>query len=523
MERDPSEARRVAVVVVHGVADQRPGETARSVVELLVASAPATTAYEAKATDSFILSVEPLRPAVESARQSPPTPNGEARPFFKAVVQSARSDFQRPGWEAPATVAAARSQANVAAPTLEVPADRGLAATNYLLGKYIENGAATEAFDSTCIELERSAGGSRERVDVYEMYWADLSRLSGAIPRIVTELFTMVFRLSKLGRETVDEARLQLRGADGKAPASWRWLAGTQIALDWAFVNGLAALFAQLGLLGLVIVGLGFAALSERGVGRAVGVVALVFGALWFAYRRRDALQRWLVPLGLIAAAIAMLAVRASAPWIVAALFLALLTLGYNAALRIADDRFPLTRVVGLAFWAAVLALMLGAAVWRVSLLHEPASLVTWVQAALFGTEAVLYGIKIWWILAAPLFIAWLVSGVFAARHGGYSGTGSVGTGRIGFFVSLGAFVMLTMATWALVSTLPSLPRLAHGTARLSRRWWALSLRIRLRRPSSFSLPATKTAPRSSRSSRRCCCCWWPTSSPSSCPASSPS
>ena len=454
MERDPSEARRVAVVVVHGVADQRPGETARSVAELLVASPPAATAYEARATDSFILSVEPLPPAIEATRQSPPTPSGESRPFFKAVAQSARSDFQRPGWEAPATIAAARSQASAAAPRSEPLADRGLAATNYLLGKYIENGAATEAFDSTCIVLERSAGGSRERIDVYEMYWADLSRLSGAIPRIVTELFTMVFRLSKLGRETVDEARLQLRGADGKPPASWRWLAGTQIALDWAFVNGLAALFAQLGLLGLVIVGLGFAALSERSTGRAVGVAALVFGALWFGYRRRDALQRWLVPLGLVAAAIAMLAVRASAPWIVAAFFLTLLTLAYNAALRVADDRFPLTRVVGLAFWSAVLVLMLAAALWRVGPLHEPASLITWVQAALFGTEAVLYGIKIWWILAAPLFIAWLVSGVFAARHGAYTGAGSVGTGRIGFFVSLGAFVMLTMAAWALVSTL---------------------------------------------------------------------
>jgi hypothetical protein len=469
MEREPVDPRRVAVVVVHGVADQVAGETARSVAELLVASAPHGAAYEARATDSFVLAVDPLRPATAAPRESPPTPTGKTRPLFKAFVQSARSDFQRPGWEAPATRAQAQSQANAAgpgpktrpgfakaaaAPTAAAPDDRGIAATNYLLGKYIENGAAPEAFDSTCIELERTAAGGRERVDVYEMYWADLSRLSGAIPRIVTELFTMVFRLSKLGRETVDEARLQLRGADGKAPASWRWLANTQIALDWAFVNGLAALFAQLGLLAIVVVAFGFAAPFEPVLGKVVGIAALFFGALWFAYRRRDTRQRWIAPLALVAAALVMLLLPASAFWILALLFLVLLTLGYDAALRVADDRFPLTRVVGLVFWGAVLALMLGAAVWRVGWHRESASLAIWVQTALLGTEVALYAIKAWWILAAPLFIAWFVSGVAAARQGGYQGAASVGTGRLGFFVSLGAFVMLTMASWALISNL---------------------------------------------------------------------
>ncbi len=454
MDKDPSQARRVAVIVVHGVADQVAGETARSVAELLVASPPATTAYEARATDSFVLAVDPLPPAVAATRDSPPTPSGESRPLFKAVVQSARSDFHRAGWEAPPTLAAARRRSSDSALQTDRADDRGLAATNYLLGKYIENGAATEAFDSTCIELERTAGGERERVDVYEMYWADLSRLSGAIPRIVTELFTMVFRLSKLGRETVDEARMQLSGADGKTPTSWRWFANTQIALDWAFVNGLAALFAQLGLLGWVIVVLGYASLSERMVGRGVGAAALVFGVLWFTWRRRDAKERWPAPLALAGIALVMLLLPASAPWLIALFFLSLLTLGYNAALRIAEDRFPLTRVVGLAFWSVVLVLLLGNAVWRVGVGHEAANLVTWVQAALFGTEIVLAAIKVWWILAAPLFIAWFVSGWFASRIGGYRGAASVGTGRIGFFVSLGAFVMLTMATWALFSNL---------------------------------------------------------------------
>jgi hypothetical protein len=453
MEKESSPARRVAVVVVHGVADQRPGETARAVADLLVAAAPGPVSYEANATQSFSLAVAPLPPAVASTRESAPTPSGKSRPLFKAVVQSARSDFQRPGWQAPPTLAAARrgraAKASIATAHAD---DRGLAATNYLLGKYIENGAPTEAFDGTCIELDRTAAGRRERVDVYEMYWADLSRLSGAIPRILTELFTMVFRLSKLGRETVDEARLELHGRDGRPRPAWKGLAFTQIALDWAFVNGLAALFAQLGLLAIIVMALGYAASFEATLGRVVGIAAFIFGALWFAYRRRDPIRRWIVPLLLACAGLTALLLPAAAPWIVALLFLVLLSLGYNAALHVADDRFPLTRLVGLVFWTAMLLIMIGAVLWRVGLLRESASLVTWVQAALLGAEVSLYAVRVWWVLAAPLFIAWFVCGVFAAREGGFQGAASVGTGRLGFFVSLGAFVMLTMASWALLS-----------------------------------------------------------------------
>ena len=53
----------VAVIVVHGVADQRAGETANSVVKLLISSKRSTkVAYEAKNCRSFTLKVDPLAP-----------------------------------------------------------------------------------------------------------------------------------------------------------------------------------------------------------------------------------------------------------------------------------------------------------------------------------------------------------------------------------------------------------------------------------------------------------------------------
>ena len=55
------------------------------------------------------------------------------------------------------------------------------------------------------------------------------------------------------------------------------------------------------------------------------------------------------------------------------------------------------------------------------------------------------------WIGLAPLLLLWIVSGLVAQR-GGYERSASVATGRLGMGVSLCAFVVVTMALWALLS-----------------------------------------------------------------------
>ena len=435
---------RVAVIVVHGVADQRAGETANSVVDLLVSSKLSTNvAYEATNCRSFTLNVDPLAPKAPNTRFDVPTPTSETRPLDKALAQSYRSDFHRTDSGIP--------RAATKAPL----ADRGLAVTNYLLSKYLDNGAVSEAYNSSCIELTRTApAGGPDRVDVYEMYWADLSRLSGAIPRIVTELFTMVFRLSKLGRETVVEASRHVQDAHGKQFTSWRWLAALQPALDWGFVNGLALLFAQLGMLALVIVPFGVLAPYQPVLRYVIGGAVLAFGLLWLLYRWRDAQSLKIAPASLVLIAAVMLAFEPSTFWILGLLWLGALSFGLAAALRVADERFPLSRLVGLTLWGLVLVLVVGHVLSTVGFDHGALfTLADWVRAAIYGIEQVLRAIKFWWISAALVFLVWFTCGVLAARHGGYEGSASVGTGRIGVFVSLGTFVMLTMAAWALIST----------------------------------------------------------------------
>jgi len=330
--------------------------------------------------------------------------------------------------------------------------DRGLAFTDYLLGKQRDNGGQQEAYRTTCIELDRSAAGATERVDVYEMYWADLSRLSGAIPRILTEFGTLIFRLSRLGRDTVDEARGQLRGTAG-APASWNALTFLQTAIDWLFVNVLAQLFFHLLLFGTAVLLLGFARpiVPEHRLHLGVAITLAVLGVLLLLYRRGGPWRSKALPVALLALAAASLLLPAAEVAVTGLVLVALVTAAYDAVLKVADERFTFVRVVGLALWTALLGAVL---VHRfASLGATGATLDAWRGAALYGTELVLAAIKGFWIGLAPVLLAWIVAGL-AAQRGGYERSASVATGRLGVGVSLCGFVVATMAVWALLSNL---------------------------------------------------------------------
>ena len=478
---------RIALIAVHGVADQKPGGTARALVELLVASPPedpSATApngaappqrvrYAAVSEERFEIPVDPLDPHGDSiAPRGDATPRGEDRPAFKAFLQSFRSDLQRADWRAADGAGAAWNERH--ATRHEDAADRGLATTSYLLTKHIDNGAQREAYETSRIGLEREAGGDRARIDVYEMYWADLSRLSGTVPRIVTELFTMVFRLSKLGRDTVDEALgpvTGVRNADqgGKGRAFLCWLVGwLQRGIDWLFANGLALLFLQLLLLTAMLAGFGLALTIDPILVHRVpcGALAIV-GVLWLAYRHRDGkVSTLLGPLAaIVAGAVPLLGWSEAQSWVTAALVLGGVTWLNETGLRVADDRFPFVRSVGRWLWVAtLLVVMAGAwhdldtAVPAPTTLHpnvgpERFALHAWMHGALFATEVVLAVVKVWWEVAGVLLVAWFVVGWMVASGRGYEAKASIATGRLGLAISLGTFLTMTMAGWALLTT----------------------------------------------------------------------
>src|SRR5678815_473322 len=89
------DSKGLALIVVHGVADQKPGDTARSLVELMVAGQPAGAAeYAAVARTDFVVAVEPLQPSAPTASRADATPRPKDRSLRKAWRQSRCSDLR---------------------------------------------------------------------------------------------------------------------------------------------------------------------------------------------------------------------------------------------------------------------------------------------------------------------------------------------------------------------------------------------------------------------------------------------
>jgi len=440
---------RIAVIAVHGVADQRQGDTARALADLLIGAAPSTE-YLQHGSEDIALHVAVLPPLTPAAGAA--AAQEQASPASGAFAQSHASDFHRHG-------GLHRAQAH------DGPADPGVAMSDFLLMKASHNGMPTESYATTRLDLQRvlhGADGSVERtqdVHVYEMYWADLSRLSGSLPRILTETFTMVFRLSQLARDTVRGAAEQFKTGAGPS-AHWQWLSRLQTLLDWGFSKGLALLTLQLLMIALVIVPLGLAAQGTDFLPAAhqVVMVALPLALLpAYLYKFRTTFLSMTAAVAVLGG-VGLLVWQAPAAWVVGLVWLTLLSAAYELVMRVCEKRFPFTRPVGWGQWAVVLAGMLLSAALAS---HAPPAglgqfggLHLWVFAALRSLELVLLATIAWWFLAGLTLSAWLVLGQALSWRSGFEGRASIATGRLGLIAPMGMFVILTMAAWALLSTL---------------------------------------------------------------------
>jgi hypothetical protein len=442
---------RVAVVVVHGVADQAAGDTARSVVDLLIATRPGGARYTMEGTAELALPVPPLQPHAEMVLQSKAAsvPTG-AMDKLKA---SCRSDL-------------ARSASRDGPPAADAATDPGITLTSALLRRHAD--AATEretpsdVYRSSMFQVRRKPekSSSEAGLDVFEMYWADLSRLSGSVPRIVSEVFTLIFRLARLGRETVAEAYAVFAREKGARGFGWKWVQRLQVGLDWVFVHFVAMLIFQLMLLAAMLLGLG--AMRELGPGQVLvaaciaGAAAIGF-AYWLAYK--GALMSWgrrfAVAGVAIAAALAFLWRQQTHAWIIFVTLVVLASVLHALVLRFAARRFNFLPAVPTAMWSLVLvavALSIGSQ-WRADpQALEGSALAGFIRGVVFAVELLLWGMKWLWVGFGIALGLWFVAGWLARGGGGYEAAASVSTGRLGLGAALAGFLMLTMVLWAALS-----------------------------------------------------------------------
>jgi hypothetical protein len=460
--------KRTAVIVVHGVADQARGETAAAVA-LQLAHARGGSVRRCE----WPIDVPRLQPASGFKRW-----HAQSLPerMSKSLRQSVRSDFLADDLGgkpvAGAKAAALPNSARGAPMPGQQPADEGVRYTDYLLAKArgVRSDDPPPVYQMPCFEVHGKGAG---RTDVFEMYWADLSRLSSNAPRVVTEFFTLLFHLSKLGADAVGLAA-KVNPSNGPLQA----LSFFQRSADWLFSRWLALLALQLVVCSLLALPRGVLAGGALGVLAAcvlalLGVVAAAVSVYRGKGSWRAAVWRCIVP-GVAAAVALFLFVGrqwpAGVPWVMAAWLLIVVAL-HDAVLRFCELRFKAVLGIGRLLLAATLAMVLSG-----GQLYGLQNWDGWARGVLVAVEGLLLGQVAVWMLITPAIVGMVIAGTLAVQHARARASDAsetvvrqaVVTGRVGLFLSMGIFLAFTMTAWTLLAgPLASLAERLYYTP-----WW---------------------------------------------------
>jgi hypothetical protein len=256
----------VAVLVVHGVADQQPGESARAIAGLLAQLNTADKPRYATFTEDT-LRIDVEAPAVSRA--------GTSETFYECVK----------------TLKGAAPVPHTGPSNVET--HPGIVMMHQQLQQYTPEGEDS-VYRTVRVSARRVADNAR--VDVHEMYWADLSRLGQGALRVFGELYQLLLHVPHLGRHAVDAAAM----ADAASNASWTRLQESQRWAAWVLTVPIPLL--NLWLLGCILVGLsGLLILPLSPALRPAlpvliaGLAALVFLAIVLV-RRKLPFGAWVLP-----------------------------------------------------------------------------------------------------------------------------------------------------------------------------------------------------------------------------------
>lgn len=422
---------RVAIIAVHGVADQQPGQTVAELARLLCHGGSGAPRYVEGEIHEVLVPVGALHPSRaepdSSARGKRRLNPGRPSEFF-LEHRSASNESATPQ-----------------------SADLGLTLTDYLQRRY--RPAESDAlYRSTRVSLRRQA--DRRPVDLYELYWADYSRLKPGGFRALSAAYQLLFHLNTLSRDVVDHVAL----ATGRGGAL-RVLQGLHAWLAW-LVKGPAALL-QLTLLLLVAFGAtAFVAPDWHEpilrIGGAVAATVLIGLALLAAQRASGTVARLRAALPWTSAALVCFAIAASV-----VLFDDLDNIYFGAAALLTSalglallQRYCKTvrgvRLIGL------VALFYGIAMLAVSAARtrsEMSSLSEWQLTAAFNAGEYVFAVLLCvmaFVVLAEIF-AVLVS-FLLGRRGGRAVAASLTTARISMVVSTSLFTILSLVLWSLIS-----------------------------------------------------------------------
>jgi hypothetical protein len=197
--------KKIAVVAIHGISDQKPYESARSIADLLLdRTDPSQSQYAPFNERQIRLKVTPVQPKKLNIGQQQ---DRETKSWLMTMISKLwRSTNERGPYMHMLLTGKLESKDH----------DAVLSPDYLFIRDQIEQYTTQSVYESICLEGERnSATKSPARVDVYEMYWGDLSRLGSGFVRIFGEFYQLLFHLGSLGRQSIDLARAENQNLDG--------------------------------------------------------------------------------------------------------------------------------------------------------------------------------------------------------------------------------------------------------------------------------------------------------------------
>ncbi|HEY9672125.1 MAG TPA: hypothetical protein V6D11_11815 [Waterburya sp.] len=211
--QDKPKTPKIAVIAVHGVANQAAHDTARAVASLLLnhnqneKQVQYTPFYEST-----------LRVAVRPVSVAKEPPEIESSP--KLNPQDNREPHIH---NSPLNPDTQRSHAEYLT-EIESLLDRKAHEFMWQQLHEYQGGGVGSTYETIRLEGSRLGQGSEPQPDVhiYEMYWADLSRLGTGFVRILGEFYQLLFHLSSLGVHAVNSARIEYKNV------WWNWYSETQ-------------------------------------------------------------------------------------------------------------------------------------------------------------------------------------------------------------------------------------------------------------------------------------------------------
>ena len=402
---------RVAVIVVHGVADQAPFESVRQVASLLANvddnHEPAYTPF----------TEHPIRVPVR--RVVPPKGTSTHSFFF-------------------------------ASKTNGIPVDHRF--TESQLSNYEGEGPGA-TYDTIRLSTERKNGAGPVSVDLFEVYWADLSRVGSTATRILGELYQVLLHLGSIGKHAASASV----GADARFMGrAFRWstaAASLFLAGPIAIFNAYFLVSAALVLASLVAVSLHLG--LAIGIAAAYGLVAVLVALLRSAPGRPDLIG--VAALGVTAAAAATGYALCQEPFPVAprmfaAEVLMLASAGVGLLLNAYRKRRPKSEWVSIP--GAILVLWVGvAAIANATASGDPRFPVLAVPGLRIA-EALYFVLHYSWVIFIVLF--WMSLGTGARFWRGIAdpvrreaAKRAVWTARITLVIPAAGFLLITIALWS--------------------------------------------------------------------------